>query len=522
MHFLDHWLLTILLMAPLAGAAAVLTVSRSVTAWRVALTTSLITLVLALLILVPFRWMHDGETVGSDRAGPTVQMRQQVRLASTHSSYEVAIDGLSFPFIVLTTVLCTLACAASFCVTNRAAVYLATMLMLESSVLGTFLAFDLLMWWGCMFSSVMLAGVMIAAWGGPGRRRAATTFLGYTLPALACILFSVIGIHAIGRLTFSGGTFDWAELASASMRRVLHSPEMLSHQAALFALILIGLLGLLASFPFHFWLPAVVVETPPQVAVLVACLIPAAGGYGLFRMALALFPDASIFLWPIVPAVSMIGIVWVALCAIAQTETRRSIAYIVTSVTGFVVLGASMRTSTSANGAVFLLLGLQLVTSLALLPAGAAIDVNRRMSSASPQYGAFFAIAWLGWLVVPIFLGEIIVLLGAFQAIRPDSALRQSGLAQPGHVYAICAAACVGMLLSGAAVVATARRQLTETQPGAATGESGISEANRREMAVYMTLAIIALLPSIFPMPLCFAFTRRALAGILHLTQPTP
>jgi proton-translocating NADH-quinone oxidoreductase chain M len=501
MAFLNHWLLTILLLVPMAGAVAVLFVRPPRAVRWTALGTTLAAFCLSLVLLIPFRSQRTGAYGYGSRG--TVQLLCQFEwLPAIHGYYKVALDGLSNPLVVFTTIICVVACAASFRVGNRPRVYFSLLLFFEATTLGIFLAFDVLFFCGFLVLSLIPAYLLIARSGGIGSQRAAKRFLLYMLASLACLFVALYADHLASRTAFPGGTFDLIGLTSRDISGI---------GKVLFLLAAMGFLIRLPVVPLHGWLPDVMAESSGPVAAVVGALVPLTGGYGLLRIAWPLFSAGALSIWSASSILAVFSILFGSLRAIAEQDLKRSIAYASTSITGFVLLGIAVTTPTAMNGAVFVLLSQGLILAImAFLLDRNAFASDQRLAT-EPARGTFFVIACLAATVVPGLLGQLIVLLGVFQAARPDSLLGGvQHLAGPGYLYFLAMIASLGVVLIGVWVAGVIRR--TFSLP---TDLKQIEDLAGRETSYLVPLAIVTLMLGLFPMALCFTFTQRAVDAIL-------
>jgi len=485
MAFLNHWLLTFLLLLPVAGAVVVWIV-RPIAAMRwTALGVTLVTLCLSLLILVPSKWQRSGAyTEGS--AG-TVQLLRRSQSGPVH--FDVAIDGLSFPFVVMTTLICSAACAASLNVSRRPRLYFCLILLFESATLGLLLGINAMMFYGCLVASLGPAVLLIGLWGGAGRLQAAAVFLAFMLVSSTCLGIALYGVHR------AGGTFDLIVLANRGM---------CGAGRGIFLLALVAFLIRLPAVPFHGWLAGVLAEASGPVRAMIGALVPVTAGYGLLRIVLPLFPHAAMTCWPSLAGLAVITILFCSFRAWSEKNLTQSIAYGSISVTGFALLGFAAMTFAGVNGAIFVLVSQGLILALMMI-------VISRAESGS-IYLTFLGIAWFAEIVIPGLVGVLTVLLGVFQVSRPDSVPGQVR-ASTGWVYGIAIASGLGMIFL-AAHAAAAIRQVYST---ARTSESGSGESPASDIGFLAPMAAIIILLGLLPAPLCFTFTRESVEAVLKL-----
>ena len=333
--------------------------------------------------------------------------------------YHLGIDGISFPMVLLTTLLSFLACIGSFSITERHKEYFALYLLLEVGMLGTFLALDLFLFY--VFWELVLVPMyfLIGIWGGGRREYSAFKFFVYTL---AGSLFMLLGILALYFHT-SPHTFDMLELA-----RLGHSFP-LGLQQILFVAFFLGFAVKVPVFPFHTWLPDAHVDAPTPGSVLLAGVLLKMGGYGFFRISYPICPDAAQYFAWVMALLGTINIVYGAFVALAQTDFKRLVAYSSVSHMGFVLLGLASLTPEGMNGAMFQMFSHGILTGAMFLLVGVLYDrTHTRELSAFGGLGArvpvyagflmFFSLASLGLPGLSGFVAEFLSLVGSFQVMR--------------------------------------------------------------------------------------------------------
>ncbi len=254
-----------------------------------------------------------------------------------------ASTGLSLPLLLLTSLLSLLAMLASWSVGKQIKGYLILFLLLETGMLGVFVALDFFLFYVLFEVMLLPMYFLIGFWGGPRKEYAAIKFFLYTLVGSVLMLIAMLMVYFASGQGSEPASFDLMTLASIAQGRaeggyagVLFSSDF---QKIGFALLLVAFAIKLPSFPFHTWLPDAHVEAPTPISMLLAGVLLKVGGYGLLRVAYPLFPHGAQFLSWLVVLLGVISILYGALVAMAQTDLKRLVAYSSVSHMGYVLLG---------------------------------------------------------------------------------------------------------------------------------------------------------------------------------------
>jgi NADH-quinone oxidoreductase subunit M len=419
----ENLAISVTVFLPLVGAAIIALIpKRSEEAAKgVAVLVTGLTLILSLAILAGYDWGARG-----------LQFEVNVPwIGAINANYHVAIDGISLPLFVLTallTFLCALYTLEHLEEPGRPRAFLALMLMLQTGMAGTFIAFDLVLFF--IFWELVLVPMyfMIGVWGGPRREYAAVKFFLYTLFGSVFMLVAFLALY----FTAPERTFDMVELAAFGAA---------GEFAGAFGLL--AFLGVFLGFaikvpmwPFHTWLPDAHTEAPTVGSVLLAGILLKMGTYGFVRIALPILPEASLAFAPVIGILAVIAIIYGALCCLAQTDLKRLIAFSSVGHMGFVMLGIATLTPVGINAAIFGMIAHGIITGMLFFLAGsikeryhsrAIADIGGGMFQTMPRMGAaltFTAIASLGLPGLAGFWGEVVALLAAF---NPASALVDAG-----------------------------------------------------------------------------------------------
>jgi NADH-quinone oxidoreductase subunit M len=336
--------------------------------------------------------------------------------------FHLGVDGISLWLVMLSTLmvlLTLLSPQATGFVRDRNRGFMAAMLMLESGMIGAFLALDMFAFY--VFWELMLVPMyfIIGIWGGERRVYAAIKFMIFTLVGsllmLAAILVMAATVHNLG----GQWTFDYATWSRLLLPR--------GTQLLCFGAFALAFLIKVPLFPLHTWLPDAHVEAPTGGSVILAAVLLKLGTYGLLRFALPFFPLAADAASPLIAWLAVAGIVYGALMAYAQDDIKKLVAYSSVSHLGFVVLGILTVTATGIQGGIYQMLAHGIATGGLFLAVGVLYERRhtRKLSdfgglwARMPVFGAFFLVIVLASAGLPGlcgFVGEFLVLIGTFNA----------------------------------------------------------------------------------------------------------
>ncbi len=413
MDWINDWGLSLAVFVPLAGMAILLAIPKAEEELikAIALLTSLVTF--AVTIAVAFKFDYD--TGG--------QLQQQVDkswIPMINARYHVAIDGMSLPLFLLSAfivVLCIIYSWDHFPEPHNPKAFLALILLLETGMIGTFVAQDLILFF--IFFEVVLLPMffMIGVWGGPNREYASIKFFLFTLFGSALMLVSFVALYFLSEKQ----TFDMQTLSSLDGAGIMHGTQLL-----LFGGMFLGFAIKVPMFPFHTWLPDAHTEAPTVGSVILAAVLLKLGTYGFIRIAIPMLPDAAESWAPWIGLLAVIGIIYGALGCLAQTDMKRLIAFSSVAHMGFVMLGIATLTSFGINAAIFGMVAHGLITGMLFFVAGSVqeryhtrqMDRLGGLLTQAPHLGwilGFCAMASLGLPGLAGFWGEFPALLAAYQ-----------------------------------------------------------------------------------------------------------
>src|SRR6202045_3099494 len=368
----------------------------------IALWTTLITFAVSLILVVRF-----------DPAQPDFQFVEKAPWLANAITYHMGVDGISLPFVILTTALLPFCILASWkSITMRVREYMMAFLLLETLMVGTFCALDLVLFYLFFEGGLIPMFLIIGVWGGPRRVYASFKFFLYTL------LGSVLMLLAIMAMYWQAGTTDIPTLLHHAFPRSLQTWAWFAFLAS-FAV-------KMPMWPFHTWLPDAHVEAPTAGSVILAAILLKLGGYGLLRFSLPMFPQASVDFAPLIYALSVVAIVYTSLVALMQEDVKKLIAYSSVAHMGFVTMGLFAMTAQGVAGGIFQMISHGIVSAALFLCVGVIYDrIHTREIAAygglvnrMPIYAFAFMVFTLANVGLPGtsgFVGEFLTLIGTFR-----------------------------------------------------------------------------------------------------------
>jgi NADH-quinone oxidoreductase subunit M len=403
--------------------------------------------------------------------------------------YKVGVDGISVLFVMLTTFLMPITIAACWNVTHRVKEYMIAMLVLETLMIGVFVAMDLVLFYLFFEAGLIPMFLIIGIWGGKDRIYASFKFFLYTF------LGSVLMLVAVVAMIVDAGTTDIARL--------------MTHQFGTETFDLLGIqivggmqtllwLAFFASFavkmpmwPVHTWLPDAHVQAPTAGSVVLAAILLKMGGYGFLRFSLPMFPVASDIFAPLVLWLSVIAIIYTSLVAMVQEDMKKLIAYSSVAHMGFVTMGIFAANQQGVDGAIFQMISHGFVSGALFLCVGVIydrmhtrdIDAYGGLVVRMPAYAAIFMLFTMANVGLPGtsgFVGEFLTLIGVFQVNTWIGVL-----------------AATGVILSAAYALWLYRRVVF----GDLIKESlkSITDMGPREKAIFAPLVVMTLLLGVYP-----------------------
>ena len=400
-------ILTCLTFLPLVGVAFILCLRGDDEAtWQNAKYAALITTLVELLLSL-YAWGQF------DTASSAFQFVEERGWFGAGLVYKLGVDGMSFPFVVLTAFLMPFCILASWTsITVRLKEYLIAFLVLETLMIGVFCSLDLVLFYLFFEGGLIPMFLIIGVWGGKRRIYASFKFFLYTLTGSLLMLLAIMAMYGVA------GTTDITVLLKTHFSTSMQTWLWLAFFAS-FAV-------KMPMWPVHTWLPDAHVEAPTAGSVILAGIMLKMGGYGFLRFSLPMFPDASVSFAPLVFSLSIIAIIYTSLVALVQEDMKKLIAYSSVAHMGFVTMGLFSFTEQGIQGAVFQMVSHGIVSGALFLCVGVVYDRMHTRDIAAygglvnrmPRYAVAFLIFTMANVGLPGtsgFVGEFLTLLGTFQ-----------------------------------------------------------------------------------------------------------
>jgi NADH-quinone oxidoreductase subunit M len=472
-------LLTLVTFFPLIGAFLLLFVPKKQheTIKGVTLIISFITLLISIAIYQFF-----------DPHASGMQFEVEVPwITSLGIGYHMGIDGISLLLILLTAVLTVLSVIASWrSITHGVKGFYISLLLLTTGMIGVFCALDLFLFY--VFWEIMLVPMyfIIGVWGGPRRVYAAIKFVLFTMFGSLLMLVALLYIYFQYQAFAGEYTFDLLKITSMP-------PLALREQLWLFGAFALAFAIKVPLFPFHTWLPDAHVEAPTVGSVILAGVLLKMGTYGFLRICMPMFPEATVAYLPYICVLSVIAIIYGALVSMVQRDIKSLVAFSSVSHMGFVMLGLFTLNPQGVEGGVLQMLNHGISTGALFLVVGMIYERRHTrmiedfggLAKVMPAFAAFFMIFTLSSIGLPLtngFVGEFLILLGAFKANMAYGILAASG---------VVLAACYMLWMYQRVIFGKVSKPENE----------GLKDLSGRERLVLIPLVLLVFWIGIYPGP---------------------
>lgn len=425
MSILGIPILSLLIFFPLLGAVVLLFIDKEKHSSLRGI--ALLITIVEFLFSLPLFWAFDSKT------GEMQFVEDLWWVPSYGISYKLGIDGISLLLVLLTTFLTVLCILSSWkAIEHRVKEFMVSFLLLETGMIGALTALDLILFY--VFWEMMLIPMylLIGVWGSPQRRvYAAVKFFLFTMAGSVLMLVAILALYFIGAKALGQGTFDVLALYPLKIP--------VETQYWLFGAFALAFAIKVPMFPFHTWLPDAHAEAPTAGSVILAGVLLKMGTYGFIRFAIPLFPNAALDLLPLVCALALIGIIYGALVSMMQPDLKRLVAFSSVSHLGYVMLGMFALNTQGVEGSVYQMLNHGVSTGSLFLMVGMVYERRHTrmisefggLSKVMPVFAIFFMIVTLSSIGLPGtngFVGEFLILLGAFQSNKTYGVLATTGV----------------------------------------------------------------------------------------------
>ncbi len=452
------------------------------------------------LISLPILFAFDGAEAGYQL---TTRIENIEWIGGLGANYHVGIDGISLWLVMLTTFLGPIVVLSGYgAVEDRVKEYHIALLVLQTAMLGAFVALDLLLFY--VFWELMLVPMyfLIGIWGGQKRVYAAVKLFLYTMAGSVLMLIGIIYIY----MKAGASTFDLDTLVTTAQSLSFGEQKWLWIAFAVAFLIKVPL------FPFHTWLPDAHVQAPTAGSVILASILLKMGTYGLIRYAMPMMPEAVFWSAPTIAALSVIGIIYGAVVAYVQKDVKKLIAYSSVSHLGFVTLGLFAMTTASVTGAVYQSLAHGIATGGLFLCIGVIYERRHTrelsefggLAKQMPLFSVFFVIIAFASAGVPGlvgFPGEFMILTGSATsyALTFDQLTFFGGLEWGPDVSAFIfvALAATGVILGALYLLWVLQKMVW----GPLTNPKNkvLTDLNRREVTYLLPIVLMCFIMGLFP-----------------------
>src|SRR5687767_12395070 len=411
-------------------------------------------------------------------------------IPSVGAEYFLGVDGFSVLLILLTTLMGFIAVLSSWtAITERVKEFYVFMLVLQTGMIGAFVSLDFLLFF--LFWEVIHVPIhfLIGSWGGGRRLYSAIKFFLYTLGGSVVMLLGILALYFYNQSVTGVPSFDITQFQQLSVPFAI--------QKWVFLAFFLGFAVKVPMFPFHTWLPDAHTDAPTAGSVILAAVLLKMGTYGFIRFSLPILPDASRYFVPMMAVLSIVGIIYGALVALAQTDWKRLVAYSSVSHMAMVMLGMFAMTPVGITGSIIQQINHGISTGALFLIVGIVYERRHTrdiaeyggLSKVMPVFAVVFLIMTMSSIGLPAlngFIGELLILLGVYVVSKWWAGV-----------------AAVGIVLGAAYMLWLYQRTMFGkiTNPANAS----LSDLSLRELVTFAPLVVLAFWIGLYPAP----FLRR-------------
>ena len=407
-------------------------------------------------------------------------------IPSIGAPYFLGVDGFSALLVLLTTLVGAIAILSSWtAITERVKEYYIFLLVLQTGLIGAFVSLDFLLFF--LFWEVMLVPMyfLIGMWGGGRRLYSAIKFFLYTLAGGVVMLLGILALYFVNHAATGVYSFDITQFQRLSIP--------FDVQKWIFLALFLGFAVKVPMFPFHTWLPDAHTDAPTAGSVILAAIMLKMGTYGFIRFSLPMLPDATHYFVPLVAGLSIVGIIYGALVALAQTDWKRLVAYSSVSHMGLVMLGMFALTPVGITGSIVQQINHAISTGALFLIVGIVFERRQTndiseyggLSKVMPVFATVFLVMTMSSIGLPAlngFIGEILILQGLYVVHKTWAAIAASGI-----------------VLGAAYMLWLYQRTMFGKIDNPAN--AAMKDLNAREIATFVPLVALAIWIGIYPEP---------------------